>query len=83
MPVVKARQSTLCLTPHIRKLPNGRYEGYITYRVDGAADGAPESYVAGNFDSDHQAYMAASRLLETFRSAVVAPAAHPGHGSQN
>ena len=83
MPVVKARQSTRCLTLRIRKLPNGRYEGYITYRVDGAADGAPESYVAGDFDSDHQAHMAASRLLETFRAAVVAPAAYAGHGSQN
>lgn len=71
---IQVLQPALSLVPRIRQLPNGRYQGYVEYRAQRSTENSPESYVAGSFESERQALVAATRLLHAFRASVIVSA---------
>lgn len=73
MASIHPAQPVLNIIADTKPLPNGQYMGYIEHRTDSAEGTATESFIAGIFDSDVAARMAAVRLMQTFRSNVVAP----------
>lgn len=61
----------LDLTARTRKLPDGMFLGCVEQKIVQGARSAVESYIAGTFPKESQAYAAAVRLMCTFRRSVL------------
>ncbi len=73
MASIHPAQASLDVIPCTKQLPTGKFVAYIEHRPGGSPDDDIESFIAGEFDDAAAARAAAVRLMQTFRSSVVAP----------